>query len=136
MKPEQTNSMSEFISIGRSANYTYTNFSILEKLNGQPFPVENVLDDYIDEILSVARIITMTDKELSKYKYRPKILSYDLYGTTELDFLILRLNGMTSPKEFTKSKVKLLSPDDLGIINKIYRAEQVYIKDNRYRMNI
>lgn len=136
MKPEQTNSMSEFISIGRSANYTYTNFSILEKLNGQPFPVENVLDDYIDEILSVARVITMTDKELSKYKYRPKILSYDLYGTTELDFLILRLNGMTSPKEFTKSKVKLLSPDDLGIINKIYRAEQVYIKDNRYRMNI
>ena len=136
MKPEQTNSMSEFISIGKSANYTYTNFSILEKLNGQPFPVENVLDDYIDEILSVARVITMTDKELSKYKYRPKILSYDLYGTTELDFLILRLNGMTSPKEFTKSKVKLLSPDDLGIINKIYRAEQVYIKDNRYRMNI
>ena len=43
-----------------------------------------------------------------EYYYRPEYVSYELYGTTDLWYLLLFINNMEKPDDFTKSKIKVL----------------------------
>ena len=47
------------------------------------------------------------------YFYKPKLLSYEIYGTTELWLALLRVNGMRNITEFNKSIIKVYTPDKL-----------------------
>ena len=67
-----------------------------------------------------------TDDGIISHRYRPKMLSYDLYGTTELWFLLLNLNGCKSIMEFTPKKIKFYDPDRLkSYINEILVLEGI-----------
>ena len=74
----------------------------------------------------------MTDAEYHKYRFKPKLLAYDLYGSTELFFAILFINGMYSIKDFDRRNIKLIRKDHMSeILQAIYNAEQNYINTNR-----
>lgn len=47
------------------------------------------------------------------YFYKPKSLSYELYGTTELWLSILRLNNMKNITEFHQPIIKIYNPSYL-----------------------
>ena len=51
-----------------------------------------ISDKYAAELEENKRTITLNTKEYYKYRYNPKLLSYDVYGTTELWFFILMAN--------------------------------------------
>ena len=70
------------------------------------------------------KVVKLSDKELARFKYNPKALSYYLYGTTELWFLILRLNEMYSISEFSNDTIKLYSNTILRKISEILNAEE------------
>ena len=55
-----------------------------------------------------------------KFKYNPHLLAYVLYGTTDLWFLLLRINNMTRVTQFDKKKIKIIHPDDMKLINDIF----------------
>jgi len=82
-------------------------------------------------------VLTLSDKEVSKYKFNPKGLSYDLYGTTELWWLILRLNELYSATEFSieSKKVKLFSIGVLDKISEILNREEDRININQDEVN-
>ena len=52
--------------------------------------------------------------------YKPKILSLQMYGTTELWLAILRLNNMRNVTEFHKPYIRLYDPDKLLEIIRIH----------------
>lgn len=111
----------------------YYNTSILDKIDNIEYSTHNIIYDYMEELDEVSYTVLLTDLEYLKYEYRPDLMSYDIYGTIDFDFVILALNGMLSPKEFTKKKVKLLSSSIMtDVINKIYNAENSYLLKNRY----
>jgi hypothetical protein len=117
-----------------TTSLTYYNTSILETIEGSniEYSTHNIIYDYLDEMLALCETVQLTDLQYIKYEFRPDLLSYDVYGTIDYDFVILALNDMLSAKEFTKKKLKMLSRDYMTtIMNKIYNAEQSYIEKNR-----
>lgn len=133
MMPEKTSSMSEFISNGKSEKMTYVNNSILANVTDSTirYGIHSIIDDYIDEIMSETVKLELSVNEMNKYKYKPWLLSYHIYNTTDLDFIILRLNNMITPRDFTKNIITVLKPDGIYLINKIYNSEKKYINLNR-----
>ena len=77
--------------------------------------MKDVLDDYMYELKKLAINIELTNDELVKYNYKPKLLSADIYGMTDFYYLILLLNGICNVKEFHNiNPLKLIPADDLG----------------------
>lgn len=119
-----------------SKSINYHNFSILqqEEVSGETLQLldMNIVDDYIDELSSVCVNVQLSDKELMKYSYNPGLLAYDVYGSTELEFIILKLNGVIDPKDFNFPTIKLVEVSVLeDILSTIYSAENKFIKYNR-----
>lgn len=52
--------------------------------------------------------------------YKPKALSYELYGTTELWLAILRANNMRNSTEFHYPIIKVYDPDRLKELIKVF----------------
>ena len=75
-----------------------------------------LMKDYIEEV-------ELTLEEYNKYKYKPKLLSLDLYGTTELYILLMKLNNMTSVIEFDKEKIKVFTKNIIEVLNEIMVQE-------------
>ena len=101
--------LSDFIYQGRQNTISYQNLSYVQPFEDIKFPIFNVVTyDYLQEFKDAAVTINLTNDEFDKYKYKPRLLSIDLYGTTELFFVILAVNGMASEKEFSKQTIKLI----------------------------
>lgn len=132
VKSDQTYSVSQFIDMKSSDEVTYHNYAILEYSNGIEFAVTNILYDYEDELIDSSSFVKLNDKEFAKYKYKPWLLAYDLYGSVEATFVIHILNGILSDREFDFKKVRIIHPDILSdILGRIYSANYRYINNNR-----
>ena len=68
---------------------------------------------------------------MNKYKYKPWLFVYDVYGNSDLEYIILRINNMITAKDFNKSTILVFTGDTLEMINKIQNAEKKYIRMNR-----
>lgn len=103
-----TNTVEDFIAMSGSDELTYYNYSLVEYLNGYDMFITNILYDYEDEFNDQVVTLQLTDREKAKYKYKPYLLAYDIYGSTELDFIIMMLNGIIDPKDFNFNRVKII----------------------------
>lgn len=132
----EISTVGDFIESGTTELLTYYNLSTVQQIGDIIYSVDNVIYDYLDELKHLSLTVEMTDLEYIKYKFRPELLSYDLYGTTELYFVILAINGLYTPKEFTIKTLKLL-PKDLAIevVNTIYNTEESYLKFTKNKLN-
>lgn len=111
--PKKTATVEEFISFKNDDTISYNNLSFKEKYDNIIYPIKNIIDDYIDELMQMTIEVTMSETEYLKYKYKPKLLAGYVYDNQELDFLILRINGITNMKEFDMRTIKLVKEDDL-----------------------
>lgn len=82
--------------------------------------------DLEDEVIS----ISLSPKEERRYLQNPKVLSYDKYGTTELWFLLLRLNEVGSATEFNMNPIKIYKKTILSRIAKIISLEKHILDEN------
>lgn len=135
MQVETTTTIQDLIDIGKSVEMTYYKSSYIEKIGNIEYSVYNVIYDYMEEIEPYLQYITLSDVEYRRYKYKPRLLAYDLYGSTDLYFIIMIFNNICDIKDFTMRKIKLLSRSNLSIINKIFITEKEYLDRNRYLVN-
>lgn len=123
--------LSEFIQMGSSDGaYSYLDLSFWEERNNFEFIIKNLLDDYIYDMLDMSVLVDLTSTDVETYKYNPKLMSYNLYDTTKLYYVILRLNNMCNIHDFTLSnkQLYLLSASDMSnCLSTIY-------KDNKQAM--
>lgn len=131
-KADKTYSVEQFIDMRSSDSTTYYNYSIMEYLNGFEYALTNILYDYQDEIEEQSVILKLNNLEFSKYKYRPWLLAYDIYGSEQASFIILALNGILSDREFDFQRVRIIHPDVItSLLGRIYSANTTYINNNR-----
>lgn len=127
--------LSTFISYGGENTYQLVDCSNFIKIGNDLLIVGGCMyDKYIDFIKGFVTYVKLTTNELMKYKYNPKLLSYELYGTEELWYLILKLNNMCSEIEFTKQKIYILRPENLSVLNtiNILYDDEISINHNEY----
>lgn len=129
---DKTYTLDEFISMKSTDDITYHNFSIVEVIDGMEFLDHSILDDYMHELLSNCVDIELTPEQYVEFKYCPDLLAYKVYGSIQLDFIVLFCNDMIDPKEFNRKKIKLPYASTLSeFLNQVYSSEVNYIKLNR-----
>lgn len=123
--PTTTNTVQKYISAQTNEEISYESLSFIEHLEKLDLPIKNVVEDYLEDIEDAYIDIELTDEDYRKYKYKPKVLCYDVYGAPELYFIIMRMNGIYSMKDFTKRKLKMLKPAAMTtLVRSIYTAEK------------
>ena len=133
--PEYTSTIEQFISYKNDDTISYDLLSFKDKYDNIIYPVMNIIDDYIEELTNLSIKVTLSDSEYLKYRYKPKLLARYIYGNAELDFLILRINGICNMKEFNSKVINLISRDDLDLFLKsVYNANKEAI--DIYNSNI
>lgn len=141
-KVEETYTVEDFIELGKQIDdIQYSKFAILSKastdiVNPILYAEHNVIYDYEEEFKKLALEVHMTDAEYEKYRFKPKLLAYDVYGSTEVYFAILFLNGTCNIKDFDRKVIKLLTKQNMiELLEAIYNAEANYISSNRTSIN-
>jgi hypothetical protein len=132
--PAYTCTLAEFVEAGTSDDMTYRNFSILDKKNGIEIIDHCIVDDYLTELKTISVKVTgITDMERVHYRYSPDLLAYDVYGSTQLDFIILAVNGIATPTEFTMRGDLYLPRNSVlkDFLSSVYNAESEYMSANR-----
>ena len=132
--PRDTHNVQEFILTKGRSNYetiSYSDLSYIYNMNGIEYIVRNILDDYMDELLEISNEIKLDDWAVREYRYNPKKLSNRLYNTTQLWYMILKVNGLANVHEFTLENQKLLiTPASVikTFLSKVYSAERQNIQ--------
>ena len=135
--PATTYTLDSFIQMKVADDMTYYNFSILEVNGNVQHLDQNIVEDYIPELTDMSVEIELTDDEYRKYKYAPDLLAYDVYGSVQLDFILLLVNDMIDPKEFDRKKIKLPYASKLSrFLNSVYSGEYNYISMNRSELGL
>lgn len=135
--PARTYTLEDFVSSKTSDDLTYYNFSILELINGVEHLDKNLVEEYIDILISNCVTLELSNEEFARYKYAPDLLAYEVYGSVQLDFVILLINDMIDPKDFCKKIIKLPMASVLGaFLDGVYSKESGYIQQNRLDQNI
>lgn len=136
-KPQNTYTIEQYINCQSDTLMCYYNSSFVDKVGNVTYSSHNVVSDYLDELRSdnYCVLVELSDEQLAKYMYRPKLLCYDIYGNTELHFIILLINDMYSCKQFNKKKLLMPTQDMMKeIANKILNSNraaiQTYAKNN------
>lgn len=77
--------------------------TILDENSGRniEIPFRSITNKYRNFLSNIVITMNLTEAEALKYRYNPKLLSYDLYGTTEYWDDILILNNYSSILQFT-----------------------------------
>ena len=127
--------INELISLGKEfkiSNNTLSFKELLVNSNGEKYVINlnNIIDRYYDILLDHTTIVTLTDDEYERYRFKPKVLSEDLYGTQELHFLLLRLNHITSVLQFDFTELRVFNTNIIGLINEI-----MILEDDNYTSN-
>lgn len=127
--PSKSVTIESFIECSDMVRISYNNLSLREIIkdgdNTIEFSIFNILDDYIDEFKEQAKAVELSDDAYLKYYQAPKLLAYDLYKNTELDFIILRLNGIYDDKDFDMRTVYLLESSVMkSLCSQLYNAEK------------
>lgn len=129
-KTDTTYTVEQFIRLGRSNKVTFDGFSYKDLVsNGTEVAILNSVDDYMDELRDVIVKVKFTPTEYRRYRYKPKLLCHDVYGNTEVYFVILLLNGIIDIKEFDMDVVKMISVESMeSLLSAIFNAENKWMK--------
>lgn len=132
---EDVSTIEETIEKGEEIEITHYNMSILRLLdNDIEYATTTIIDDYLSELKMISKEVEMTNPQFRRYKYRPDLFCYDMYGSKDLDFVLLAINGINDAKEFDRKKIKFIPKDTLfEVLSYIINAEAEYIENNRDR---
>ena len=83
----------------------------------------NLVIKYMPELNAIKTKVLLSTSEYAKYKYNPKLLSFDIYGTTELWFLILEANELHSATQFNNQVIYLFRTDIVEKMTRILNLE-------------
>lgn len=127
----QVSTIQGAISYGMAQDVRYGTYHEMTRIQNEQtgeiirVPAMSLMNKYrhfLQEIVTVK--FKMSDEEFRKYKYAPKRLSFDLYGTTEYWSALLELNNCLSISDFNKQWIKAYDPKRLpSYVNEILIKE-------------
>ena len=127
--------ISKSIEDSRDADFMASNLyftaTIEDKSSGDVIrvPYLSLTQKYADILSQYVTIARYTEVQFNKYQYKPKLLSQDIYGTTELWFLILEANELHSTSQFNFRTIYLFRTD---IVEKMTRILNLEVESKNY----
>ena len=108
---------------------------VLVNSAGEKFVINmfNLFEKYYELLMDNSIIVVLSDEEYKKYRFNPKLLSKDLYGTKELHYMLLRLNHLYSVIEFDLKEIRVFDRNITSLLNEIMVLESDnYIENEVY----
>lgn len=134
----QTSTLSDYISQFSAEDIVFSKFFTKQYMDSLDRKIlvnfSNVVDKFNRELKATRQKVLLSDIEYNRYRFNPKRLSYDLYGTTELWFLILNANEAFSAIEFDTDTLYLYSPDILNKLGRILNIESEVLDYNEQEL--
>lgn len=115
--------LNDLIRYGKTSSFELPQLSFLTKEDNIVYLDSVCYDKYRDLLIGKSKYIPLTTEEYNKYRYNPKALSTEIYGTPNLYHLILWLND-TSEFEFDTTNVRLITKSTLNSIFKTILAHE------------
>ena len=132
-RPHTTYTIDLFIACQSSTEISYNNLSFVDKVEYPymneviHYPTYNILSDYIEEIRENYCVnVSLSDEDMYRYMYRPKLLCHYIYGNGELAFIILIINDMYSVKQFNRKDILMPTKNNMNELCK-------YLYNSNYR---
>ena len=109
MDNSKVQTLSDYIRYGKTSSFSVPQVSLVRNVEGVVILDELVYSKYDDLLMANSEMITLTTEEYNRYRLDPQALSNILYGTPNLDHLILYLNRC-SEFDFDIKKITLFDP--------------------------
>ena len=135
LRHRNRSTIQSIIEDGKELKMTIKDLSLKEVItnsSGEMFVVNmyNLYEKYYELLLEHTVIVTLSDLDYQKYRFKPKLLSKDLYGTTELHYMLLRLNYVYSVINFDFNEIRVFNADIKQLLNEIMVMESEDYIDN------
>lgn len=128
----------DHIAYGQSLEVSHANLHLKAtfKSNNNKIIINysSLLDKYMDYLQAIIETVKLSDEDYIKYKFQPKRLCYDMYGSVDLWSSILRINNLTSATQFTSQTIKVFSTDIFNVLNEIINIERDAIEENKQQI--
>jgi hypothetical protein len=119
----------DYIEDGQKATISLSNFYdtiLVRNANRENHIYRTAMNDfflkYRDQLTETIQFYSIPDSMF----YKPKSVSMDLYGTTELWLALLRVNDFKSVADFHYNIIKVYSPSDLyELINIFFKRQGI-----------
>lgn len=116
--------LSDYVSSVESNFFYIKSVSVIETVDTVELIDHIVLEPYIKILQSNALVVTLEDSDVAKYKYKPRLLSQEVYGTENLYYLLLLLNNMTV-ETFIPKQIYVLGAKDRTLVESIINKERL-----------
>ena len=90
----------------------------------------NLYEKYYELLLDHTARVVLSEQEQMRYRFNPRLLSKDLYGTIELHYMLLRLNHVYSVINFDFTEVTVFKPSVITLLNEIMVIESENFIEN------
>lgn len=95
---------------------------------------QSIMDRYVQYIRDYITEIELSQEEMRKYRYNPKRLSFNLYGTTSYWWSIIFANQIHSLTEFDFSRdnvIKVFTREGISAFSTVLSVDKTFISENQ-----
>lgn len=132
--------ISDLAEYGDSKNLSHENLHFKDSFYNSKTDVvqvvsfNSIIDKYYYILYPLLVKVELTDQEIERYRYKPRMYCQDVYGNIELWSTLLRMNNILTPSEFDKKKFKGFSKDFLDKLDEIMIIEGDRLDANRQQI--
>lgn len=131
--PDDANYIDDFIEAGQNLAFGHEKYMLKYQTEQSKIivPMQSLIQKYRGAFRKYIVEYEMMDTEFERWKYNPKRMCKEMYGTPELWTEILFINHMVGITEFKKQTVKLYTLGIIDAINELLMIYKMDIADNR-----
>ena len=128
----------QFIQTEQNKSIKYPNYYYQKVISEDNLHVimnyQSIMDRYVQYIRDYITEIELSQEEMRKYRYNPKRLSFNLYGTTSYWWSIIFANQIHSLTEFDFSRdnvIKVFTREGISAFSTVLSVDKTFISENQ-----
>ena len=128
----------QFIQAEQNKSVKYPNYYYQKVISEDDLHVimnyQSIMDRYVQYIRDYITEIELSQEEMRKYRYNPKRLSFNLYGTTSYWWSIIFANQIHSLTEFDFSRdnvIKVFTREGISAFSMVLSVDKTFISENQ-----
>lgn len=128
----------QFIQTEQNKSVKYPNYYYQKVISEDDLHVimnyQSIMDQYVQYIRDYITEIELSQEEMRKYRYNPKRLSFNLYGTTSYWWSIIFANQIHSLTEFDFSRdnvIKVFTREGISAFSTVLSVDKTFISENQ-----
>lgn len=130
--------INQFIQTEQNKSVKYPNYYYQKVISEDDLHVimnhQSIMDRYVQYIRDYITEIELSQEEMRKYRYNPKRLSFNLYGTTSYWWSIIFANQIHSLTEFDFSRdniIKVFTREGISAFSTVLSVDKTFISENQ-----